>query len=440
MGNSQVIKPFGNTFIEQLNLEAERIVQIYLIPKEFATSGLILVSEVNIYNYSLVNGSIKASTNVKNRISLSAINRKSDEGSTICIVNGKNQLILYYTETLSQIWSIDLTTNSNLFFEFASPTSIDFSMRDTILVGFSDNSLVKARILDVSAQNLSKVPKTGEIFDSDDSMSRMSKCLDELSQSDEINLILVSRVYKLAYSFSINGNQQKINIFCMKANTFLRVYAKDWERVDFATLDEKNKTMSIIYEKFDDYYLKMISLRDSTEQLNLVNLSVEFGSKVTSMIKISVPSSTAMTPDRTKASLLGIGFEEGSFSIVKVYSNYFSVLFSLSLDGKNCSVSQMRYDVFFDVLVIINNENQIRVFEKMMQFGKKKFDEAPLISFYNELQPLPEEKPNEFEENIPLISIDHDLLKDKDIVLYESGKNIKIERPKMVEDYADAYM
>lgn len=91
-----------------------------------------------------MNGKIIGIYNAPCNISLSQYNRKSKEGSLICIITEDNRVFLINTENLTIIKSLFFNNNSILNIKQHSKiTSINFELADTLFFGLSDGSIIK---------------------------------------------------------------------------------------------------------------------------------------------------------------------------------------------------------------------------------------------------------------------------------------------------------
>lgn len=91
-----------------------------------------------------MNGKIIGIFNAPCNISLSQYNRKSKEGSLICIVSEDNRVFLINSENLTIIKSLYFNNNSILNIKQNSKiTSINFEYSDTLFFGLSDGSIIK---------------------------------------------------------------------------------------------------------------------------------------------------------------------------------------------------------------------------------------------------------------------------------------------------------
>ncbi len=91
-----------------------------------------------------MNGKIIGTFNAPCNISLSQYNRKSKEGSLICIATEDNRVFLINSENLTIVKSLYFNNNSALKIKHNSKiTSINFEYADTLFFGSSDGSIIK---------------------------------------------------------------------------------------------------------------------------------------------------------------------------------------------------------------------------------------------------------------------------------------------------------
>jgi hypothetical protein len=92
-------------------------------------------------------------------------------------------------------------------------------------------------------------------------------------------------------------------------------------------------------------------------------------------------------------------------------------------------ISFISYDLYFDVLYLGDVSSNVRFLENVLQIGKISSyeDNLPFFSFFYE------PKPNKITTNnlnynidLPYFSVNHDVIKDRSIILYDQGKDIII--------------
>jgi len=99
--------------------------------------------------------------------------------------------------------------------------------------------------------------------------------------------------------------------------------------------------------------------------------------------------------------------------------------------SNNFEISFIYYDLFFDIMIIGDYSSNVRVIEKVLQIGKSSNveDNLPFFSLFYEANKFPKATllSESFNLDLPLLSIMHDILKDRSIVMYDQGKDLMIE-------------
>ena len=103
-------------------------------------------------------------------------------------------------------------------------------------------------------------------------------------------------------------------------------------------------------------------------------------------------------------------------------------------------ISFINYDLNFDTMFLGDVSSNVRFIEKVLQMDEKKFfrddfhDNLPFFSFDDDYlknnEKYEEEKKKNINYNLPLFSINHDVIKDRSIILYDKGKEIIIKKNK----------
>jgi len=103
-------------------------------------------------------------------------------------------------------------------------------------------------------------------------------------------------------------------------------------------------------------------------------------------------------------------------------------------DMSNCyEISFIYFDLFFDLLILGDVNSNIRFIEKILQIGKSQNIEEtlPFFSFDNEENSYFTSKhlnknKNEIFTDLPLFSVNHDVIKDRSIIMYDEGRDLMI--------------
>lgn len=146
--------------------------------------------------------------------------------------------------------------------------------------------------------------------------------------------------------------------------------------------------------------------------------------------------------------LIFLGTTRGDIILGKISNSYannkhtFEMLNILKLkndsqkgeDMSNCyEISFIYFDLFFDLLILGDVNSNIRFIEKILQIGKSQNIEEtlPFFSFDNEENSYFTSKhlnknKNEIFTDLPLFSVNHDVIKDRSIIMYDEGRDLMI--------------
>ena len=121
MGNTSVISYSGNTFVEQIKVDlksSQKLMGIFLNPREFPYSGLIAVTNKCIYfikiaiiNYSPTQGSMVCIYYPPANIIHVEHNRKAKDGSSLALILEDNKIIIILSENLIVIKNFNFYSN-----------------------------------------------------------------------------------------------------------------------------------------------------------------------------------------------------------------------------------------------------------------------------------------------------------------------------------------
>lgn len=146
--------------------------------------------------------------------------------------------------------------------------------------------------------------------------------------------------------------------------------------------------------------------------------------------------------------LIFLGTTRGDIILGKISNSYannkhtFDMLniFKLKNDAQkgeemsNCfEISFIYFDLFFDLLILGDVNSNVRFLEKVLQIGKPQSIEEtlPFFSFENEENlykklKLSYKNKNETFTDLPMFSVNHDVIKDRSIIMYDEGKDLFI--------------
>lgn len=500
MGNYSVIKNSKHTFIEQLKIDGRNeanVLGVFLNPNEFPKSGLIVISDKSISNYSPLNGYLINTFSFYYIYGYSIIycdyNRKSKDGSIAVIVTEDHKISFINTENLTIVRTLLLNTSKLNIKDNSRITSINFKLADTIFIGYSDGSIIKAKfnedplnlLLENSAkfnssedefQNIKSVYSTDYIntnnnITNDNTIenpasysipySNIINSKSSFSVDNEVvEKILISNRYKILFGIhKINAGVNKINMYCLRNNTFSKTFAKIEGMFNNAKLiDNRDLLLVIVFNIENKHtFLEIWSFVDSNVPIAKYDLSksLDYSFTVKTIHTTLLPTKyigRSSNHGLMDGDLIFFGTTKGDVIVGKIYSFTnntqtvkmgYEQLYIYKLKNNsaqktdeisnNFEISFISYDLFFDVLVIGDVSSNVRFFEKVLQIGKSRDTNAENLPFFSLFYEAEKEAVNtrntmkyEINQDLPVFSVNHDVLKDRSIIMYDQGKDIVI--------------
>lgn len=421
-------------------------------------------------NYSPVYGSLLSSYVTSSNIILCDYNRKSKEGSLIAIVTEDLKISLINTENLTIIRSFLFNNNLKLRIKDNSKvTALNFKLADTLLVGYSDGSIIKSKLNDdpfnllyentvnkfkISADD--EFEKIKSVFSTDTTDNRQSdKIVDNYDEGFLIEYLLVSKKYKIIFSFQKStGSFNKVNILDLRNNTFERTFCKIEGMINSVKLLDKRDLLLVVVFNIETKQsnLDIWHYSDGSCPISTFKISnlLEYPYTIKTMNLASMPMryiGRNSNHGMVDGDLIFLGTTKGDVILGKIYNLHsnnkagFELLFIYKLKnniigGEELSnkfeISFLSFDLFFDILVLGDSSSNVRFFEKVMQIGKPSTNEEnfPFFSFLFESYKPPTGAKNKYKNEInydlPLFSVNHDVIKDRSIIMYDNGRDLII--------------
>lgn len=399
-------------------------------------------------------------------------NRKSKDGSCIAIVTEDMKLSYIVTESLSSIRTLTFPWQKLRLKENSKITSISFKLNDTVLLGYSDGSIIKSKYneepLNLIFENRHKKTVTSDEEEFENIQSVFSTDLvehientqntNDNSYSTEVNpveYLLVSNRYKIVFSIiKYFGGLNKVNLYCLRNNRFERFFCKLDGVVNSAKLIDKKDLMIVVTMKIETKHstLEIWNYNENQVPVAIYDLS----SLLPNSFTVRAMSITQM-PNRyygrntnhgiVDGDMIFLGTTKGDVILAKICPLQatgkigFDPLYIYKLKndsqqtGEEMSnkfeVSFVSFDLYFDVLILGDVSSNVRFFEKILQIGKNQSheDNLPFFSFFGinaSSDILSKDKNEEFNLDLPLFSVNHDVIKDRSIIVYDQGRDLII--------------
>lgn len=300
-------------------------------------------------------------------------------------------------------------------------------------------------------------------------LTNYSKALEggyNIAYNNELcEFLQVSFRYKILFCIhKLSGGSNKINLYCLRNNSFLRTYCKlDGVNITSArVLDKRNIILLVTFViETRETDLLIYSFTDPLCPLTKVKISnyLDYSYTIRVMHTTSLPNryyGRNSNHGVMDGDLLLFGTTKGDIIFGKIQSNNatgnnkprFDVMHIYKLKNKvnqgneisnNFEISFIYYDLFFDILIIGDYLSNIRIIEKVLQIGKSySYEEnLPFFSLFYEAKKFPKKNilGDNFNPDLPMISITHDILKDRSIIMFDQGKDLCIETNEEDEDY-----
>jgi hypothetical protein len=271
-----------------------------------------------------------------------------------------------------------------------------------------------------------------------------------------VEYILISDRYKTLFAVQkLNAGISVINLFCLRNNIFTKRFCKIEGTINNVKLIEKKDLIVIITFNIDTKLTKLEiwNFNENECPISVYNLSSLLDYSFTIRATHITPMPKKFLGRSSKqgvvdGDLIFLGTTRGDIILGKISNSYannkhtFDMLniFKLknySQKGEEMSnsfeISFIYFDLFFDMLILGDVNSNVRCIEKILQIGRSQnIEEAlPFFSFedeeklYNKMK-LKEKNKNEIFTDLPLFSVNHDVIKDRSIIMYDEGKDLTI--------------
>ena len=488
MGNTNVFRNNSSNFIEQLKIDLKsqtKILGIYINPNEFPTSGLIVVSSISILSYNPIYGSLNTSYTFKRNVLYTDYNRKSKEGSLLSIITDDMKCYFISTENLTVNRTINILTISNLRISDNSKIScINFHLNDALLIGCSDGSVIKCKLNDekvnllyeikgnkfttpedefASIKNVysSDTDNPTELIEDDSYNDNYSMSFNYNIKNRYIQDMLISDKFKVLFCIhKINNGYSNVSLFNLRTNSFMYIFCKVKGSIRCSAIDERNEQLLIINFNFESKktILEFWKFSDSTCPISTyeISLLLNYPFTITSLSFTKIPDifyGGNSINGKLKGDVLILGSSKGDIIIgnicnIREMNNKigFEHLMTYKLQNKkeneseNISsqfeISYISYDLNFDLVYFGDVSSNCRFIEKVLQIGKKENidNNLPFFSFddddiiYKQLSDENCDFVPKLNYDLPIISINHDVIEDRSIILYDKGRKFDIKK------------
>ena len=296
-------------------------------------------------------------------------------------------------------------------------------------------------------------------------MNKNDKCPDKLisENNDEpifhlVEFILISDRYKSLFAVQkVNAGLSLINIFCLRNNKFDRRFCKIEGTINFVKLIEQKDLILVITFNIDTKLTKLEiwQFNENECPVSVYNLSsiLDYPFTIRTLHITSMPKKYLGRSSKqglVDGDLIFLGTTRGDIILGKISHSYannkhtFDMLNIFKLKNElgkgeemsnSFEISFIYFDLFFDLLILGDVNSNVRFLEKVLQIGKCQTveDNLPFFSFEDEEKLYTNYKngnknKNEIFTDLPLFSVNHDVIKDRSIIMYDEGKDLIISR------------
>lgn len=426
---------------------------------------------IAIINYNPRQGNLVCAYYTPTKILHVEHNRKAKDGSSLAIILEDNKIFIILSGNLIIMKNFNFSLN--LLLEI-SPNSqirtINFKLDDTIFVAYSDGSIIKAKITENIQVNLGKENSLSEKYQTpEDEFAKIKSIYstDNMTASFKVNannnftkntdnsteFLLVSKRYKVLFGVSkYETKNQIIRIYCLRNNNLLRNFTVVEGHILCAKIIDKRELLIIIKYTVDKKFtvLEIYDYKDGRcpTSIYYLNHLLPYSFTVKSMNIANMPSKyygRNSNHGLLDGDIISLGTTKGDIifgKILNLYSTNKAGFLPMHIYGlknvvkegeeisNNFEVSFIFFDLFFDTLIIGDVSSNIRLFEKLLQIGKSLEEKTalPFFSIFYEMENLPKTiGTRDYNPDLPYFSTYHDVLKDKNLILYDKGSELNFK-------------
>ena len=446
---------------------------IYVAYNKKSKEGSILVcvtTDMKCYYISTENLSVNQIINV-----LTNTNLKIKDNSLISCINFQLNDALLIACTDGSVIKCKLNEDPvNLLYEF----------KDNLYKNPEDEFVsitnVFSNLLDNWVDDSSFTIK--EDNDIENSDNYINKNIFKKNRLTSIEQMHISNKYKVLFCcHKLVAGKSTISLFNLRTNAFIGIFCKikgiircsevndQRNTLLIITLEPENKKTQLEVWKYEEnscpvgtydfsnlinysFTINSFYVKSVPEIFNNIMIDEEINNNI-----IEIKEENKIIKEKTEKDIITLGTSKGDIIIGEISISPFNhqpnfkhiITYKLhkneDLEIEDVSnkyeISFIAYDFNFDMVYFGDISSNIRFIEKVLQLGKSniKQNNFPLISFdYDNIMENTEKKKkkrNEFLKeldsqtnyDLPYFSMSHDIIKDRNIILYDKGKNVEIQ-------------
>ena len=346
-------------------------------------------------------------------------------------------------------------------------------MHDTVFAGYTNGDIIKLKLNeDIPVKITKKLNEDHQdaeiewdnfqnIFSTD---SELYKPLPEnqtnfgtYNVKSDINCVenvLISKRYKILFGIiKISAEKSDVNIYCLRNNCYQGKFNSiDGIINESKLLDKRDILLLLVLNtKTKQTTLEMWSYNEMSSPLSVFNMSNLFNYNCTiNTFNITNMPTKYLGRNSTQGLMDGdfivLGTTKGDVILGKIQNIFtnnktgFEILYIMNVktlikESEEISnvneITFIYYDLYFDIMIFGDVSSNVRCFEKVLQIGKSQSNEEiiPIFSLFYESTHI--HKSNnikiDFNWDLPLFSVKHDILKDRAIIQYDQGDDITVQ-------------
>ena len=295
---------------------------------------------------------------------------------------------------------------------------------------------------------------------------------DKLSSIEKMH---ISHKYKVLFCcHKLISGYSNISLFNLRTNVFIGLFCKIKGIIRCSTINDKRNTLLIISLDTDKKktQLEVWKYDENSCPVGTYDFSyiINYSFTINSFFVKSVPdifndlnfgnNNNNNTEENTKSvkskvdkDIIALGTSKGDIIIGEIsispfnnqpnFKHIMTYKLHKNLDKETGDVSNkyeisfIAYDFNFDMVYFGDLSSNVRFIEKVLQLRKfdAKSEDLPLFSFDFEKKEDKKNDNNDFLKtlesqvnyNLPYLSMNHDIIKDRNIILYDKGEKVKIQ-------------
>ena len=304
---------------------------------------------------------------------------------------------------------------------------------------------------------------------------------DKLSAIEEMH---ISHKYKVLFCcHKMYSGKSNISLFNLRTNVFIGLFCKIKGIIRCSTVNDKRNTLLIIsldpekkktqlevwkYEEnscpvgtYDFSYIINYSftinsffVKSVPEIFNDLNLGGNSNNNNKDIIidNAKEDDDDKVIKEKIEKDIIALGTSKGdiiigeisispfnnqpNFKHIMTYKLHKNVDLETEDVSNKYEISFIAYDFNFDMVYFGDLSSNVRFIEKVLQLGKfdDKSENLPLFSFEYEKKKENSDKNKFLKEldsqknyELPYLSMNHDIIKDRNIILYDKGENVEIQ-------------